>query len=125
MLSGMFPMMRPLLISSILAAGRNRVTSCFMTSGKGRPVRPPKPLVEEEPSATIFSVWPAPSFAFVRGSGAPSDNPLLNRRQAAEGGAAEPWEKPCVPQTNSTGSKSKKARQQENIGGDETCGKKV
>ena len=57
-------MMRPLLISSTRADGRNRKSSCFMTSGKAPPeLSNPKPVVDEDPSATMISVPPACSFA--------------------------------------------------------------
>ena len=49
------------------------------------------PVVDDDPSATIVSVPPARSFAFVDTRGAPSDNPFLNPRQAAAGLKGPPW----------------------------------
>jgi hypothetical protein len=84
--------MRPLLITSIRAEGYNRDSSRFITSGKAVPApKAPKPVVDDDPSATIVSVPPARSFAFVDARGAPSDNPFLNPRQAAAGLKGPPW----------------------------------
>src|SRR5262249_9849426 len=77
-------MMRPLLINSIRADGRNRNSSCFMMSGKAPPdLSSPKPVVEEDPNATTTSVSPACSFVLVRASDVPSDIPFLKARQAS------------------------------------------
>jgi hypothetical protein len=82
-------MMRPLLINSIRAEGRNRNSSCFMTSGKAPPdLSNPKPVVDDDPSATTTSVSPACSFVRVRGKDVPSDIPFLNARQASPAEAA-------------------------------------
>ena len=78
-------MMRPLLISSIRAEGRNRSSSPFITSGNAPPDPVPKPVVDDDPSATIVSALPASNFALMPASGAPSDNPRLNTRQASDG----------------------------------------
>ena len=110
MLPGMLSMMRPLLISSIRAEGRNRNNSFFITSGNAPPdPNVPNPVVDEEPSATTVRVLPACSFALMPESGAPSDNPRLNARQASDGLAELPgfcaWL--AVPQAKRTASNSK------------------
>src|ERR1700678_3621738 len=76
--------MRPLLISCIFTEGCSFANSCFITSGKGLP-NDPKPVVDEDPNATILRAPPALSLAWVSASGAPRESPCLNARQAAAG----------------------------------------
>jgi hypothetical protein len=53
--------------------------------------KPPRPVVDDEPSATMTSVCPGRSFALVKGRRLPSDSPYLKVKQAAEGLKAPLW----------------------------------
>ena len=64
----------------------SRNSSSFITSGNAAPFRNvPKPVVEDDPRATILNAPPARSFAFVNARGASSDSPAANSRHASAG----------------------------------------
>src|SRR5690349_2093645 len=88
----MLSMMRPLLTSVICAEGHNRLSSCFITSGKAASDRNvPKPVVEDEPSATTVSGLPDFSLVRMRGRWAPSERPFANFRQLSDGELPAGW----------------------------------
>src|ERR1700733_7732223 len=84
MLSPIVSPIMPLLIKSMRVDGCSRESSCLATSGKAEP-KDKKPVVDDEPSATMMNVCPGRSFSLVNGRLAPSDSPDLKVRQAAEG----------------------------------------
>jgi hypothetical protein len=67
-----------------MAPDLNLTSSFFITSGNAAPLPDdPKPVVEDDPRATILKEPLARNFAWVIGRGAPSDKPSAKLRQAS------------------------------------------